>query len=340
MLRPVGALRALRALRTGSTESDRATTQETHALPSRSPLVGCVARPRHPQIAGLQRCATTQWVHRSAQLPAAPGCAAAVCSRRACSTTRSAWSCRPARRLRSAQATPWLSHGSPQGPCRCDVVAASGKSGGRGQLERGGRSVSPAQRPSVRVGPAQQRASTWHVQYIIVCHGERSRGNSHVAWPCPFDSRAAPLHPTSLCACVRGSSLRVCMCGVISCLSLSCQSVYLSAGGTQKSSQAEGQQCMAPSISPLSPGPSSPHDGRDACSWRWGGFVGSARRGDCFGVRSVGCRRGGSRPVTVAADNYNRLLLPVAAPPLLTIQHPPRRASEGLRGPQRASQGV
>ena len=57
--------------------------------------------------------------------------------------------CRPARRLRSAQATPWLSHGSPQGPCRCDVVAASGKSGGRGQLERGGRSVSPAQRPSM-----------------------------------------------------------------------------------------------------------------------------------------------------------------------------------------------
>ena len=95
MLRPVVALRALRALHTGSTESDRATAQETHALPSRSPLVGRVARPRHPQVAGLQRCATTRWVHRSAQLPAAPGCAAAVCSRRARSTTRSA--CRAGR---------------------------------------------------------------------------------------------------------------------------------------------------------------------------------------------------------------------------------------------------
>ena len=50
--------------------------------------------------------------------------------------------------------------------------------------------------------------------------------------------------------------------------------------------------------------PSSPDDGRDACSWRWGGFVGCARRGCCFVMRSVGCRRGGSRPAAVAADNY------------------------------------
>jgi hypothetical protein len=50
--------------------------------------------------------------------------------------------------------------------------------------------------------------------------------------------------------------------------------------------------------------PSSPHDGRDACSWRWGGFVGCAWRGCCFAMRSVGCRRGGSRPAAVAADNY------------------------------------
>ena len=50
--------------------------------------------------------------------------------------------------------------------------------------------------------------------------------------------------------------------------------------------------------------PSSPDDGRDACSWRWGGCAGCARRGDCFAMRLVGCRRGRSRPVAVAADNY------------------------------------